>query len=201
MVDFLGILLIEILAVVILTEWFVRRLPRHLILLSRSNTVRADGSTSPRRKFRERRALRKVRWRYGTGLSLIFLVANLGLAALHTAIIPIPIGIQAMMSFRLSGDDFKSQLRESGVDAAYQEWLRSDPEKSAQDIAQARSTLWRVWPAIMVIAMCWALASWWVMRRVSWFVRCEFEAGILQRSEMNQLRDKEQTKHPTAAAC
>jgi hypothetical protein len=178
----LRLLFAELILMVVAVELLTHYIPSHLLSASQANCYRLDGSSSPRRQSRERRAVRQVR----SDLWAVFLVVGFGatgsLAAIHEFVFPFPLVSEVMAAATDPSPDFKTALRDRSVDSQFFQWARSSSRRPNSQINQHMDLLWLTWPvlgflAIVGLAGCVVAIRYTYLRSLS-----EFRAGVANRA-------------------
>lgn len=126
----------------------------------RGNAIRLDGSISDRRAAIERTAVNGMRRNLYITMLMVLLPANMLAYVVHTEIIPLSLGMDAMLTFRVSDDAWKASLKDSGVEDSYDRWQtnQSGPIASS-DLRERKSLVWKAWPLVCATGAGWLLLS------------------------------------------
>ena len=148
-----------------------------------------DGSISARSIGHERRALNKVKSDLLAVLLLIALTGNWLAFFVHYQVIPIPIAAIAASEFDPDKENWKQNIRNAGVDEAFQQWSvqRAHVDRSAVESQQ--QTLWLIWPWIIMVLLGWVVGSAIFLRRAYYLIIRSYARGVSNRAEQYMNRD------------
>lgn len=178
--------LIEAVAVLACVELLMRNLPSTIRAAIAENTRRLDGTWSRRRERIEKRAQHKLRWNLIVVFVLLLVPGHVLLYGIHTYVIPLPVGLDAVAAFRLPLADWKQSLRDDGIEGRYEKW--QDAPNGA-DTRTMKQLLWRSWPLVVGSCAVWIGLSFLALKSIYIAALRELAAEIQSRSEQYKLHD------------
>ena len=190
MVGVLILFVVEAIVAIALAEILMRNLPRTIRETMAANSRRLDGSFSSHRRKSEGRELKKLRQNVIVGFALTLLPLNLGVSLFHLYVIPLPLGMEAMLNWRLSPDEWKESIRSSGVGSRFDHWKMQRPGgASGKDREAARQLLWRMWPALLGVIVLWLVISFMAVQSFYLAALKVLKRGVDYRSQQYMYRD------------
>ena len=149
----LTVALIELSACAACIAILTHNIPSALSRAQDRNCRRVDGSWSRRRQKIEDASLGELRRELGKAFLLVALVTNALLGLLHFEVIPVPLALQAVSSFSISEENWKTNLRDD--EAQFDRWLGPSLKEEARF---RKRMLWYGWPVLLAVAIGWCLA-------------------------------------------
>lgn len=176
------LLLLQLVAIALLTEIAYRHLPQAVAFASEENCFRMDGSLSERRKARELKAKSKVRTDLFALFLLIAISGNWLAVFVHSQIIPLPLAVQALSVFSFDAEDWHEDLKSLRVADTHSDWYRSQRQVPLTEVDAVQQDLWDGWPFLAALALAWVALSLIVLRVLYIHIVQEFYRGVQQRS-------------------
>jgi hypothetical protein len=179
-VQFLFYLVLQLLALVGVTELFAQCMPKSLRLASEANRYRIDDTRSTRRGRQELRAFNRLRGDLLALFSVVFLSGNALYFFIDTQILPVKSVIRAAARFQTDTDKWKESVHEMSSDRSYNDQLTAlkqgaRPLKPAEQIRNGA-------PDAFLLVLLWLIGSIAVIRLGSLRAYKEFGNGVLARN-------------------
>ncbi|MCA9077553.1 MAG: hypothetical protein KDA93_21185 [Planctomycetaceae bacterium] len=177
-------------------------LPQSLKDFARRNAVRFDGSHSPDRLSRERRARRRYLLSVTTVPLLTLLPLAIGVALMHQWVVPVDMAVAAMERFDPDAEQWEENLKDPSkgdIGKAHEAWAKKSG--LASDVADTwQHSLWKAWPAVIAVglvllAVCLALTAQTYVRAFR-----QYRDGIVARSREYHDIDLQRMAHESGAA-
>lgn len=146
-----SILFIELIVFSCCIEVLVRNVPRSIHRTQRANCHRDDGTWSSRRARIEEVSRERVRVDLMKAFVIVAIASNIAGLFIHAEVIPLPVAIEAMSSFRLDQSKWKSELRDDEVRLG--NWMQR--KGSPVQATKRKRMLWNSWPLFVAGAALW----------------------------------------------
>ena len=182
------LVLFEVMCVFAGVECLMRNLPRSIEKACEENSVRADGSWSRRRAKEEQKSRTKLRLHLWLLFALCLTPGNILLFGIHTFVVPVSIGFDAMSSFRSSPNNWKDQLRAGGIESRFDAWYNRHGYRHVPS-SQMKRTLWSTWPAFFVVVLTWIAVCWLTFKRSYFSALQTYASEIKRRSDQYMAVD------------
>ena len=158
---------IEVLLVIVCSELLVRNLPESIEASMAANCRRLDGTWSRNRQHIERKARKELRRNLVAALLFVLAPTSFLVYWVHTNIIPLSIGRDALFAMRRSQEEWKDSLRTDGTEADFDRWQQAEAGVHSYENARWRKRLlWRSWPVVAGIMLIWCVVSFVVVKSV-----------------------------------
>ncbi len=175
------LLLTQFIAISLCVEILTRHIPAKLIDAARDNCCRMDGTRSHRRSAREQRAIGKVRSDLWAAFLMVALFCTGGIFMVNT-VFPVSQAGNVVSAMVDNPGNFRSALKDRGVDDKFFKWSRSSSRLSNAEIRKRQNMLWTTWPVVLILMLvgcmgCGALIRYTYLRALR-----EFHAGVDRRT-------------------
>jgi hypothetical protein len=172
-----------------------RNLPRKLKSASKHNCFRLDGTRSEHRTYIESSAKRKLQTDICGSLLVVLLIGN-GLAlAVHSYVIPLPLGLAAMASFQPDRQAWREGIEQRNIDFRFKQNVQENHRLNPQEAEQAAASLWDAWPMIVLVGIIAALAAQAYVGTMYQRSLAEYAKGIAFRAEEYARCDISRLQH------
>lgn len=172
-----------------------RNFPAPLKNAAEQNCFRLDGTRSRHRSHLEAAAAWKLRTDVLAILLIVVLTGN-GLAlAVHCFVIPIPLGLAAMMSFRMDRESWKDEIATQNIDLRFKADYRERHRASRQETDAVATELWSAWPLVVCGAIGWAIGMQVFATSAYRRALADYSHGIARRAKGYTARDVTRLQH------
>lgn len=168
---------------------FIEVLSRNLPMAMREsmtqNCRRSDGSWSVRREKAEASAVTQFRRHMLVSVTIVLLLSYALVWFVHTEVIPLSIGIDALSKFESPSQAWRENLEpeEQELDS----WAR-EQGISSEEMQDRKQLLWAAWPAVIAIGIGWMII-------VATIIRTAYFRGLKELSESIVLRQRNYQLH------
>ena len=180
------IAIIELVVVYIVVTTLATRIPAAIRKGMERNCKRSDGSLSPGRVSAELAAVRKLKSDLLFTVLLLLIPTNILLWYVHNEVVPLSLGLDAIASFRVDEDEWKSGLADEEQD--FDRWAKSKGVFPTTRENHKR-LLWRLWPMLIIAGLVWVVIAFRVLAFAYQHSLKELQTSINIRAQHYGIRD------------
>lgn len=192
--SWLTLILIEATIVFVSIEVLVGNLPRMIHKILDSNCRRRDGSWSKRREQIELKAVKHLRWDLGVVIVMILAPTTFMIWIVDREVVPLSIGVDAMLSFAPSNAKWKAELVDEEI--RFDKWKKNTGNR--MNAETHKRAIWQCWPLLLLAGVGWLAACCAVLKMTYLGMLKEMLSKARLRREQYMLYDLGQTWEPTA---